>query len=346
MAETTKKKGLGLPQTRGTFQLRGKVTGTSKDKFYVEKMTKNNKPWRSVNFGVQFDNDATLYVGTNGMERENVYFFKKFEDGKTDTKVIPWKDRFNFHEEGYRMMGVNVGLEKTTDEKGNTVNNRKTLTDYDSCKEISDHLVDDMSVFVKGNLEYSTYNDSHKTRFAATQVSLTKNLVDFESEDFVPTSDFTQMIVFVGIAPNKEKTRATVEAKIINYDTIEDAEFIIEDMNLARVFAKQLKPYTGIKVWGRISVEKDTEEVETTDCWGKQNDMEKVNSPTIRELIIEGADPNSIDTSTFTEAEIDKAIEEMKAAKAAENDFGGTGNSGWGSVQHGSEDGMDDETGW
>lgn len=345
MAET-KKKGLGLPQTKGTFQVRGKVIGTSKDKFYVEKMTKNNKPWRSVNFGVQFDNEKTLYVGTNGMERDVVYFSKKLEDGKTDKKVIPWKDRFNYHEEGYRMIGVNVGVEKTTDENGNTVNNKKTLTDYDSCKEISDHLRDDMSVFVKGNLEFSTYQDSHRTKFVTSQVSLTKDDVDFEKEEFHPVADFTQMIVFMGVTPNKEKTRATVEAKIVTYDTIEDAEFIIEDMNLARMFAKQLKPYTGIKVWGRISVEKDTEEVETTDCWGKKNNMDKVNSPTIRELIIEGADPNSIDTGTFTESEIDKAIEEMKAAKAAENDFGGSENGGWGTVQHGSEDGMDDETGW
>ncbi|GAA6275809.1 hypothetical protein F170042I7_19950 [Blautia caecimuris] len=345
MAET-KKKGLGLPQTKGTFQVRGKVVGTDKDKFYIEKMTKNNKPWRSINFGVQFDSEKTLYVGTNGMERDNVYFCKKIEDGKTDKKVIPWKDRFNYHEEGYRMIGVNVGVEKTTDENGNTVNNKKTLTDYDSCKEISDHLRDDMSVFVKGNLEFSTYQDSHRTKFVTSQVSLTKDDVDFEKEEFHPVADFTQMIVFMGVTPNKEKTRATVEAKIVTYDTIEDAEFIIEDMNLARMFAKQLKPYTGIKVWGRISVEKDTEEVETTDCWGKKNNMDKVNSPTIRELIIEGADPNSIDTGTFTESEIDKAIEEMKAAKAAENDFGGSENGGWGTVQHGSEDGMDDETGW
>lgn len=345
MAET-KKKGLGLPQTKGTFQVRGKVVGADKDKFYIEKMTKNNKPWRSINFGVQFDSEKTLYVGTNGMERDNVYFCKKIEDGKTDKKVIPWKDRFNYHEEGYRMIGVNVGVEKTTDENGNTVNNKKTLTDYDSCKEISDHLRDDMSVFVKGNLEFSTYQDSHRTKFVTSQVSLTKDDVDFEKEEFHPVADFTQMIVFMGVTPNKEKTRATVEAKIVTYDTIEDAEFIIEDMNLARMFAKQLKPYTGIKVWGRISVEKDTEEVETTDCWGKKNNMDKVNSPTIRELIIEGADSNSIDTGTFTESEIDKAIEEMKAAKAAENDFGGSENGGWGTVQHGSEDGMDDETGW
>ena len=266
MAET-KKKGLGLPQTKGTFQVRGKVVGTDKDKFYIEKMTKNNKPWRSINFGVQFDSEKTLYVGTNGMERDNVYFCKKIEDGKTDKKVIPWKDRFNYHEEEYRMIGVNVGVEKTTDENGNTVNNKKTLTDYDSCKEISDHLRDDMSVFVKGNLEFSTYQDSHRTKFVTSQVSLTKDDVDFEKEEFHPVADFTQMIVFMGVTPNKEKTRATVEAKIVTYDTIEDAEFIIEDMNLARMFAKQLKPYTGIKVWGRISVEKDTEEVETTDCW-------------------------------------------------------------------------------
>ena len=345
MAET-KKKGLGLPQTKGTFQVRGKVIGTSKDKFYVEKMTKNNKPWRSVNFGVQFDNEKTLYVGTNGMERDVVYFSKKLEDGKTDVKKIPWKDRFNYHEEGYRMIGVNVGVVKTTDENGNAVNDKKTLTDYDSCKEISDHLRDDMSVFVKGNLEFSTYQDSHRTKFVTSQVSLTKDDVDFEKEEFHPVADFTQMIVFMGVTPNKEKTRATVEAKIVTYDTIEDAEFIIEDMNLVRMFAKQLKPYTGIKVWGRISVEKDTEEVETTDCCGKKNNMDKVNSPTIRELIIDGADPNSIDTGTFTESEIDKAIEEMKAAKAAENDFGGSENGGWGTVQHGSEDGMDDETGW
>ena len=44
MAETTKKKGLGLPQTRGSFQIRGKVNGTQKEKFYIEL-------YQSKNFG-------------------------------------------------------------------------------------------------------------------------------------------------------------------------------------------------------------------------------------------------------------------------------------------------------
>ena len=81
MAENTKKKGLDLPQTRGTFQVRGKVTGTERDSFYTEKITKTGKPWRSVNFGVQFKPEATISVGLNGMEKENVYFTKRGENG-------------------------------------------------------------------------------------------------------------------------------------------------------------------------------------------------------------------------------------------------------------------------
>ena len=40
MAE--KKKGIDLPQTKGKFQVRGKVVGTQKDNFYVEKLTKTS----------------------------------------------------------------------------------------------------------------------------------------------------------------------------------------------------------------------------------------------------------------------------------------------------------------
>ena len=151
------------------------------------------------------------------------------------------------------------------------------------------------------------------------------------------------MIVFTGITPNEDKTRATVAAKIVNYDSVEDAEFIITDMNLANVFRKNLKPYTSIKVWGNISVEKDTTEVETTDCWGSANNMERVNTPTVRELIITGADPDTIDTTTYAESEIDKAIEASKASKNAEKDFGNS-TDGWGSVGNSVDD--DEDCGW
>ena len=78
MAET-KKKGriFDLPETKGSFQLKGIVTGTEKDKFYKEIKTRSNKDMRIVNFGVTYDEDSALYVNIQGMEQENVYFSKK-----------------------------------------------------------------------------------------------------------------------------------------------------------------------------------------------------------------------------------------------------------------------------
>ena len=224
MAET-KKKGLGLPQTRGSFQVRGKVTGTSKENFYTEKLTKTDKPWRQVTFGAQFDKNSTVYLSLNGMEKDKVWFSKK-EDKQTVTEEVDWKDRFTFAKEGYSLIGVNVGVAKIKDEKGNDVNDKKRLTEYDACKEIGDNLTDDKTIFVRGNIEYGSYKEKHTTKFIPNQVSLAKD-IDFEAEDFKALADFTQTIVFTGIVPNEDKTRAIVSAKIINYDSVDDAEFII-----------------------------------------------------------------------------------------------------------------------
>ena len=70
--------------------------------------------------------------------------------------------------------------------------------------------------------------------------------------------------------------------------------------------------------------------------------MKRVNNPTKRELIITGADPETIDTTTYSEAEIDKAIESIKASKAAENDFGKQ-TDGWGSSKL---EGDEEDMGW
>ena len=49
-----------------------------------------------------------------------------------------------------------------------------------------------------------------------------------------------------------------------------------------------------------------------------------------------------VDTNTYSEAEIDKAIEMIKASKAAENDVGKQ-TDGWGS---GKLEDEDEEAGW
>lgn len=351
MANKEKNTGLGIPQTRGSFQLKGVVTGTSKDSCYKETTTKTQKPWRTLNFGLKTEKDSTLYLTLSDGEKEKVYFSKsETVDGKkkTDVQEVAWKDRFKFNKEGYRLIGVNVGVAKIKDAKGNDVNDKKILTGYDATKEIYDNLKDDESVFVKGNIEYSHFEGKNgatrATKFIPSQVSLCKS-VDFDEEGFVPTSEFTQIIVFTGIKQDEEdKSRFVLSAKIVNFNSVEDAEFYITQKDLATTFKKNLKPYTALKVWGNIHVAKDVEEVIVSDCWGEENAMDKINTPTKRELIITGADPKTIDTTTYTEEIIEQAIAKANSSKKAENEFGKGVSDEWGNS--GSSSNAEDDEPW
>ena len=73
--ENKKNKGLDLPQTKGSFQIKGVVTGTQKDNFYKETQTKTQKPWRILNFGVKNNKDSTIYVTLSDGEKDKVYFY-------------------------------------------------------------------------------------------------------------------------------------------------------------------------------------------------------------------------------------------------------------------------------
>ncbi len=342
-----------IPETKGQFQIKGVVTGTEKDKFFVDKFTKTRKPFRSVSFGVQFDKNATRYVGFNGMPQSNVYFSKSEKDSngkkKIITKKIPWNDRFNFHEDGFRLIGVNVGVKKITDKSGKEVNDKKTLSQFDACKEIAENLKDDESVFVKGNIEYSTYQNKHQTRFEPTQISLCKP-VDFEDNDFNSNANFQQVIVFTGIDKSKDvEDKFVVSAKIVTYKTIENAEFIIKDSKLANVFRKNLKPYQAIKVWGKIDVEQNTEQVVEEDTWGEKNEMTRVNTPALTTLVITGADPKTIEKEVYTKDKIESAIAKINESKVAENDFGNDNDSdsdNWGSTKNSKSENEDDDEAW
>lgn len=347
-----------LPQTKGTFQVRGIVSGVEKDSFYVEKQTRTGKEFRMINFGVEYDDKKTIFPTLNGMPRDKVYFSKKDKDtGNTDTKAIAWKDRIKKAPEGYRMIGVLAGLQKIKDENGKVRNDNKTLTEYDACEYISENLQDGDSVFVKGNLEFGSYTNkdgevSRTTKFVPTQISLCQKDVDFEAEDYAPAHDFTQTIVFVGIDQERENDKPTgrfvVDAKIVNYNSIESAEFIIEDAKLAKQMRSGLKPYNSIQVHGHINVVNNVEDVddeEDDDCWGESNDMDnkRVFAPTHRELIITGAKPSTIDKETYTEKAIDEAIKKVNASKKAEQDFTGKAESTSNVDDDWGDDASDDE---
>lgn len=325
-----------LPETKGSYQLKGIVTGTAKDGFYKSGKTTTGKDKRSINFGVEVEEGKTLYVSMQAFPRDEVFFYSS-KDKKTER--VKWADRHTFNKEGYRLIGTNLGLVKVVGADGNMQNDKKSMVEFDACEYIAKNLKDETSVFVRGGIEFSSFSSDdgtvrRLTKFIPNQISLC-GAVDFNDEKFEAQHDFTQTIVFMGIEQEKENDKPTgrfiVSAKIVTYSTIEDAMFIVAESKLANLFKKNLKPYTAINVWGKIDATTLTEEVNDDDCWGESNAMTKVSAPTRRELIITGADPKSIDTTVYTQADMEAAMVKIQNAKNAQNDFADSNSSsGWG----------------
>lgn len=321
-----------LPQTKGTFQLKGKVTGTEKENFFIEKkIDKTGSNFRAINFGVTYEDKATVYVGLNGSEREKVYFSKRGAKGeKSTTKEVNWGDRNRFSEEGFNIIGITCGLQQERNEKGGVDNVTKTLVEYDACEYMNAYLEDDMDVFMSGNIEFSSFtNKANETicriNYKPSRIYACKAPIDFDAEGYEPQHDFKQRIVFRDIEQEKEDDKPTgrfiVSAWIVNYASIENANFIITDKGLANLFKKNLKEYMAIDVSGEIVCRTIVEQVSTEGCWGVPSKMDRVNHPVVREMIITGAVPSSIDKETYTEKEMNKAFEAIRKAKNAEDNF-------------------------
>ena len=340
-----------LPQTKGEFKISGNVTGTEKgDNFFKSMKTKTNRDMRIINFGVETKPDSTVYVSLNGMVNDSVYFYKRPEKGekKGTTKAIPWSERMLFKEEGYRLIGVNVGVTKKLLSNGEQKNDNKMMTPFDATKFIADNLKDNDSVFIRGNIEYSSFKDDkgeikRSSKFVPSQVSLCSP-VDFEKEDFKENNSFKQTIIFDNIVKNdedKDDIKFEVTARIVTYSSIEMFTFIIRNQQLASMFKKNLKPYTAIEVWGHINNKIQKEEETEEDCWGETNTFDVSRKPIIRELEITGANPSSIDTDTYSEEEIETAL---RALREFGDDTSSSANStdDWGTEEPSSND-EDDE---
>lgn len=323
-----------LQETKGKFQVKGLVSGVDSSKFYTSKTTRTNKDFRNVNFGCMYDDKKTIFLNLNGMPQQNVYFSRKDKNtGKNETKPVPWANRNKFKEDGWNMIGVRLGLTKTTDKDGNSVNLQKTLAPFDACEYIKENLKDDSSVFIKGNLDFSSYmNDKGEVRrmikYIPNQVSLCKevNFEAFDGDKNKPMHDFEQNIIFMSIDKEKDENecatgRFVVGAKIVTYDDIVDAEFIVVNAKLAANLKKTVKPYSAINVHGKIEVSHSVQEAEDDSGWGDANPLKAVASSSKIELIITGADKDSIDADSYTEKSVTEAIKKIRAAKDANNKF-------------------------
>lgn len=178
--------------------------------------------YNSLNLGVFCgETSGVVYaelMGGYGAERDNVvYVHGKDEDGKDDFDnkfTIDWDDRFDeaILESVGDLCFLTVGLEK--DEKGK-VYYKKFLTPYDAIAYIQENLEDGMVVNVKGNLKYSTYNDSTQVKKEINSVVLSK--VDDNSKY---CARFTQTMLLtkdsVGQA-DKDTGILPIYAKVLDY---------------------------------------------------------------------------------------------------------------------------------
>ena len=321
----------GLRSTPGTFQIRGVVSGVMKNQnFYSEKDTANGK-MRTVNLGVKYDTNKTLYPVVQGFTRADVYFSKRNkETQKTETKKVAWANRMTFAEQnpGWNLIGCTIGLEKSSDGK-NVV---KHLTEYDAAQYIKDNIQDDMSVFVRGNLDFRSYTDKQgevkrATNYNATQVSLCAD-VDFDAEGFEPTHSWTQEVVYTGIeketdADGKHTGRFIMSGYVVSYNAIEPVSFIVINPKDANNLRKNMKPYHSITMDGITAVVHAIEDVEEVDDWGQPIPKSKrATGASTREMIVTYLDPKTIDRDSFSEESIAEGIKKLKAKAQVAKNYG------------------------
>lgn len=327
-----------LKQTTNSFQVRGKVTGTKKNRFYTSGTSKNGGAYNVVEFGVEIAENKTVFIKLNGYTRDSVFYYKKGENGaKGTTQKVAWKDRNKAPGKDFRLIGVNITIGQ--DENGKNVN--ETFVEYDAVEFLRNSLHDGDSVFIKGNMVFSSYVDRNgqphkKTELVPTQISATQKPVDFDAEDFVEMAEFENTLVFSAIdketdESDKPTNRFILSGYSIGYNTVEPVTFIIDadHAKLANNLRKAMRAGYSIKTYGRVNVFSDVSVVQDdSDGWGEASPMERINSPVRREYVVYKADPNSIEKEDYSENDITAAIKKIKAAKEAAANFGEKPSSG------------------
>lgn len=326
-----------LKQTANSFQLRGVVTGTKGQRFYKSGNGKNGGSWNAVEFGVKIAENKTIYVKLNGFPRDEVFYYKRGENGaKGTTQKVKWKDRMKSPGKDYRLIGVNISTGK--DENGKNVN--ETFVEYDAVEWLHSNLSDGDSVFIKGNLEFSSYTDRNgqtrkKMDMVPTQISYTNEPIELGHVDSNTMAEFENVLVFQSIDREEDENgkatgRFILTGYSVGYNTIESASFIIdaEHAKLASNLKKAMRTGYSIKTYGRVEVINDISAVESdNDGWGESSPMERINSPVRREYVVYKADPNSIEKEDYSESAIEASLRKIKAAKEATANFGDKSNT-------------------
>lgn len=146
-----------------------------------ERSDKSNWVYNALNLGVDCgEKHGTVYCECmSGYSEENenrIYAHGKTESGSDDfdkQMIVAWEDRFNDEilEDIGDLSFITIGLEKTNADK---THYKKFLSAYDAIAYVREHLTEDMTICVRGNLKYSEYNGNVQVRKNITSIALSK----------------------------------------------------------------------------------------------------------------------------------------------------------------------------
>lgn len=220
MAKKTEEKILN--QTKGTFRLIGKITGTERDNFYTSRILENgkmkDKEMRSLRFGVKTSNQQTVYVQMTGYEPEKVYLWntkqKKSADSLSYDDYLDKKELLE--EEGIITLDSTVSLEEAGKDAP-----RSHDTKYDNILLIEESLENGMTVVVSGTLSRGEYEKNgtvvQTQNYDVSTITLSDRELNFDNPKFKEFANFTEEFILFDTDFNKGDEKITVNGKTINY---------------------------------------------------------------------------------------------------------------------------------
>lgn len=239
--KTAKKDERIIAQTKGSFQIIGKVTGVERDKYYidgiVEKGKNKDKNYRSMNFGVKTSDNQTIYLRMYAVEPEFVWVIdnnpdnrKKGEKAKVDKVTYEeYTDKREAWQDEARIpLDMAVNLE-STDPKASS----EHFVTYDGIDYLYDNLENGMTIYVKGDLKRNSYENRQgevvdSINYEPRTIKLSDKVMDESDAKFYEYAKFKEEFILTDTELNKEEQTLLVYGKTADYaENLHDAVFEI-----------------------------------------------------------------------------------------------------------------------
>ncbi|MDF2503881.1 hypothetical protein [Clostridium sp.] len=317
-------------QTKGTFRIRGIVTGLGNKNVFKEDTTKSGLDYRTIKFSVKTSPVNKIDVEIFAIKPEFVYPYSS-KDKKS--LKIPFADREVFKEDGYFEKNKKLFADKKKFPKSKqlynpdkdhidsyhvvgislTDNNGKVaLEKYDGTAKILEMFNDGDTVFITGELQPNTYVNKQGVEVFSARYnigSIRKDVdVKFEDKDFQEISSFEQEVIINETFRDEDKQRTVLNAYTIGYgDKIEKIQLAVHDERTPKMAKKfeKLKFGDYLKLQGLARNEAEqiiVDEVEEEDEWGSETPSGYNNSASTRynpELVVTAVAKKDDGTSAY-----------------------------------------------